>query len=155
MDRCDLNQTYYLKENDSTSSMHPDLEMGMDWAPILPDCSTNLGAHRSDGVIQRLPRPVGQFQYAVVKPTMPFLNNLYLRALRMQHLARNVYVFHMQSIYLARQALHLVIRLNDAVDVNKGPSDEQYDERNDLEEYVFSSLSRGNSLRQSYRQRAD
>jgi hypothetical protein len=61
----------------------------------------------------------------------------------------------MQSIYLARQALHLVIRLNDAVDVNKGPSDEQYDERNDLEEYVFSSLSRGNSLRQSYRQRAD
>jgi len=40
----------------------------------------------------------------------------------------------MQSIHIARQALHLVILLNDSVDKAKGPTQEQEDERIDLEE---------------------
>jgi len=42
----------------------------------------------------------------------------------------------MQSIHIARQALHLVILLNDLVDTDEGPDDAQEDERIDLEEYV-------------------
>jgi hypothetical protein len=40
----------------------------------------------------------------------------------------------MQSIHIARQALHLVILLNDSVDKTNGPTQEQEDERIDLEE---------------------
>src|SRR4051794_32305443 len=42
----------------------------------------------------------------------------------------------MLSIYIARQALHLVILLNDNVDTSEGPTDEQYEERITLEESV-------------------
>jgi len=65
---------------------------------------------------------------------MSFLTIPYLRAQRILYQARNVHVFHMQSIFLSRQALHLVILLNDVVDTIKGPDEEQYEERNDLEE---------------------
>jgi hypothetical protein len=65
---------------------------------------------------------------------MRFLTMPYLRAQRILQLARSVHVFHMQSIYLSRQGLHLVILLNDLVDPDDGPDDEQYEERNDLEE---------------------
>jgi hypothetical protein len=45
----------------------------------------------------------------------------------------------MLNIHIARQALHLVLLLNDfvlnnSVDADKGPSDEQEDERIELEE---------------------
>jgi len=40
----------------------------------------------------------------------------------------------MQSIYISRQALHLVILLNDVVDVEKGPDEAQREERIELEE---------------------
>jgi hypothetical protein len=60
----------------------------------------------------------------------------YLRAQRILQLSRTVNVFHMQSIYIARQAIHLVITLNDLVDVHEGPNDQQHQERIDLEECV-------------------
>lgn len=60
----------------------------------------------------------------------------YIRAQRVLYLARDSRVFHMQSIHIARQALHLVILLNDLVDSEDGPDDEQEDERIDLEEWV-------------------
>jgi hypothetical protein len=43
----------------------------------------------------------------------------------------------MQSLYIARQALHLVILLNDSVDAEEGPDDMQQAERVDLEEWVM------------------
>jgi hypothetical protein len=64
----------------------------------------------------------------------PFLTIAYFRALRVLEAARNLHIFHMQSIHIARQALHLVILLNDSVDQIKGPTQEQEDERIDLEE---------------------
>jgi hypothetical protein len=59
---------------------------------------------------------------------------VYLRAESILQAARNVHVFHMQSLYIARQALHLVILLNDVVDAEEGPDDMQQAERVDLEE---------------------
>jgi len=66
----------------------------------------------------------------------------YVRAQRVLYLARDSKVFHMQSIHIARQALHLVILLNDLVDTEEGPDDEQEDERIDLEECVLFSAAR-------------
>lgn len=54
----------------------------------------------------------------------------------MLDLARNVHVFHAQSVYIAKQALHLVILLNELVNPVEGPTDEEHDERNDLDEWV-------------------
>ena len=72
-----------------------------------------------------------------MNPLVPFLTMPYVRAQRVLYLARDSRVFHMQSIHIARQALHLVILLNDLVDTEDGPNDEQEDERIDLEECVF------------------
>jgi hypothetical protein len=61
---------------------------------------------------------------------------LYLRAQSILQLARGVYVFHMQSIYISRQGLHLVILLNDVVDRENGPDEAQCEEMIELEEWV-------------------
>ncbi|KIM26148.1 hypothetical protein M408DRAFT_196838 [Serendipita vermifera MAFF 305830] len=68
------------------------------------------------------------------KPLVPFMTTLHLRAQQLIHLARRVHVFHAQSSYIARQALHLVILLNDLVDAENGPDIEQREGRNDLED---------------------
>lgn len=62
----------------------------------------------------------------------------YFRALRILEAARGLKYFHMQSIHLSRQALHLVILLNDAVDQRDGPTQDQEDERIELEEWALS-----------------
>ncbi|KIM20259.1 hypothetical protein M408DRAFT_308571 [Serendipita vermifera MAFF 305830] len=85
----------------------------------------------------QVPGSLGQFQTHLVKPLIRFMMMPYLRAQRTLHLARNVHVFHMQSIYVARQALHLVILLNDQVNPHTGPSDEQYKERITLEDELI------------------
>jgi hypothetical protein len=64
----------------------------------------------------------------------PFLTVAYFRALRILEAARNLHIFQMQIIHIARQALHLVILLNDFVDKVNGPTQEQAYERVDLEE---------------------
>jgi hypothetical protein len=69
-----------------------------------------------------------------VKPLARYLIMLYLRAQWILQLARGVYVFQMQSIYISRQALHLVILLNDVLDMEKGPDEAQREERIELEE---------------------
>ena len=69
-----------------------------------------------------------------MKPLARYLLMLYLRAQWILQLARSVYVFHMQSIYISRQAVHLVILLNDVVDREKGPDEAQREERIKLEE---------------------
>ena len=69
-----------------------------------------------------------------MKPLARFLKTPFLLAQQILHSARSVYAFHAQSAHIARQALHLVILLNDAVDAELGPDDEQHEERNDLEE---------------------
>jgi hypothetical protein len=58
---------------------------------------------------------------------------VYFRALRVLDAACNLNIFPMQSIHIARQALHLVILLNDSVDKVKGLTEEQADERINLE----------------------
>jgi hypothetical protein len=64
----------------------------------------------------------------------PFLTVAYLRALRILEAARNLRIFQMQSIHIARQALHLVILLNVSVDQVNGATQEHVYERIDLEE---------------------
>jgi hypothetical protein len=49
-------------------------------------------------------------------------------------MARRAPVFYMQTLHIARQALHLVIRLNDTVQVSGGPDLDEDQERIDLEE---------------------
>lgn len=49
--------------------------------------------------------------------------------------ARNVDIFHMQSIHIARRALKLVFLLNEDVD-DDGPNDAQRAERIRLEKFV-------------------
>ncbi len=66
---------------------------------------------------------------------------LYFRAQRILSLARSSKRFHMLNIYISRQALHLVILLNDLAYAEDGLNSEQIDERVDLEEYVHSSLA--------------
>jgi hypothetical protein len=58
-----------------------------------------------------------------------FLTIPYVCAQRILYLAREVEFFNMQSIYIARQALNLVMLLNDFVIAQDGPNDEQRHER--------------------------
>jgi hypothetical protein len=53
--------------------------------------------------------------------------------------ARTVHVFHMQSIHIARQALNLVVRLNEAVDED-GLDDDELDEKIRLMRFVKVTL---------------
>jgi hypothetical protein len=75
-----------------------------------------------------------QFSTVSIKSLSPFLTMAYIRAQRVLEQARSTRIFHSQSMHIARQALHLVIRLNDSVDSEEGPTDDEDDERIDLEE---------------------
>ncbi|KIM26145.1 hypothetical protein M408DRAFT_10009 [Serendipita vermifera MAFF 305830] len=100
--------------------------------------SSMIDRTRVDGLTKtRTAGPVGQFQTKLVKPLVPFLSSLYIRAKQILHLAREVRVFHAQSTYIARQPFHLVILLNDTVNTEEGPDDEQHEERNELEDNLI------------------
>ena len=82
-----------------------------------------------------------QFNIHAVNPIIPFFNMLYLRAHQILMLARDFRVFHMLNISIARQALHLVILLNDLAYGDDGIDGEQMDAREVLEEYVSAPIS--------------
>lgn len=63
---------------------------------------------------------------------------LYFRAQRILSLGRSSFTFYMLNVHISRQALHLVILLNDLAYMEDGLNSEQMDERVDLEEYVHS-----------------
>jgi hypothetical protein len=65
---------------------------------------------------------------------------LYFRAQQILVLARSSRAFHMLNIYIARQALHLVILLNDLAYTEDGLDCRQMDERDVLEECVCITL---------------
>lgn len=81
-----------------------------------------------------------QFKTIYVNPIAPFLTMLYFRAQRILMLARGSRVFHMLNIHIARQALHLVILLNDLAYTEDGLDCQQMDERDVLEECVCIPL---------------
>ena len=86
-----------------------------------------------DTLLNNNPQSSAQFKFKPVSPLSPFLTIAYLRAFRILEAACNLNIFTMQSIHIARQALHLVILLNDSVDRVEGPTEEQEDERINLE----------------------
>jgi hypothetical protein len=53
----------------------------------------------------------------------------YVNAQCVLHLARNVRVFHVLSVFIARKALRLVVLLNNRMDQDEGPSKRERDER--------------------------
>jgi hypothetical protein len=65
---------------------------------------------------------------------------LYIRAQRILLFARGTPVFHMLNIHIARQALHLVILLNELAYTGDGLDGQHMDERETLEECVAIPL---------------
>jgi hypothetical protein len=61
----------------------------------------------------------------------------YVHAYRILHLARNVQVFHVLSVFIARKALRLVVLLNDRMDQDEGPGKRERDERITLQRCAF------------------
>ncbi|KIM26142.1 hypothetical protein M408DRAFT_25581 [Serendipita vermifera MAFF 305830] len=92
----------------------------------------NIGINRM--AIAKAAGTSSQFQTKLVKPLVPLLTTLHLRAKQILHLARHVSVFHAQSVHIAKQALNLVILLNNLIDAEDVPDDEQHKERDDLED---------------------
>jgi len=58
----------------------------------------------------------------------------YICAQRIIHLARDAQAFHMLSRHIARQALNLVVLLNDSIDADAGPNFKQQEESIELSE---------------------
>ena len=75
-----------------------------------------------------------------MNPIVPFFTMPYFRAQRILAFSRSSCVFHMLNIYIARQALHLVILLNDLAYTEDGLDCQQMGERDALEEYVSIPL---------------
>ena len=59
----------------------------------------------------------------------------YVQAGDIVRTSRRVKWFSLQAIHIARQAFHLIIRFNDFIGPD-GPTEEQYDEGMELDEYV-------------------
>ena len=69
------------------------------------------------------------------KQLCKFLLSSYVQAGDILRTSRRVKWFSLQAIHIARQAFHLIIRFNDFVGLD-GPTEEQYDEGMELDEYV-------------------
>jgi len=64
----------------------------------------------------------------------------YLLAKCILQLARDTQRFHVLGIYIARQALRLVLLLNETI-IDDVPNEQQLEERDKLREYVYSAYS--------------
>ncbi|CCA74915.1 hypothetical protein PIIN_08885 [Serendipita indica DSM 11827] len=119
-------------------------EMGAEYETALEQAFSKRGQtsgteepqqpRKAEGVARRMVGGMGQFNIKPIKPLVPFLTVPYLRARQTLEQARDAATFHMQSMFLARQALHLVVLLNDSL--NEDITDEQEDERIDLEDEI-------------------
>ncbi|PVG03735.1 hypothetical protein CPB86DRAFT_748155 [Serendipita vermifera] len=96
-----------------------------------------LSRRDAGSLISRGVSGLGRFKSTPVHPLAPFLTLAYVRALRILETARRAPVFYQQTLHIARQALHLVIRLNDTVNNSDGPDLEQEQERIDLEDQLM------------------
>ncbi|KAG8840530.1 hypothetical protein FRC20_005564 [Serendipita sp. 405] len=109
------------------------VEMGADYEAIINELLLGEATGNADLITRRPVGGMGQFRRKPIKPLAPFLTIAYLRALRVLEVARKAQTFHMQAVYIARQALHLVILLNDTLEEEE-LSDEDEDERLYLED---------------------
>lgn len=67
------------------------------------------------------------FQDEPTKPVQIFLHMPFILARMALQKARRTDTFPHQAMFLAERALDMVVRLNDLVDVEEGPSAEQLD----------------------------
>jgi hypothetical protein len=75
-------------------------------------------------------------------PLVPFLAITYVLSKRVLDMARSSMIFPTQKIYIARQAMHLVVLLNDSVDMEDPESTQEEEEGIELEEYALRALFR-------------
>lgn len=73
--------------------------------------------------------PIRQLEIVSKHPITPHLTLPYVRARRILHLARNMDDIHTQLVCIARQALRLVVLLNDRGAQREGPDKQERDER--------------------------